>query len=620
MYIREFVKTNKKTGTRYFTHRLVEGVRTPEGPRQRIVMNLGTLDLPKSEWKKLALVLEMRLSGQISLFEDDLAIAEAADKAMAHYEFNNIKKTDRAILHSNQEFLCVDINHVDTMELRQLGPELVGHCIWEELRFGQILRDSGFNDREIALAEAVVVGRLVKPGSELATWQWIRNRTALVEILGSDISRVGKDDVYEIADRLLEHKAAIEKALRDTECRLFPEKVTLFLYDLTNTYFEGNCRANKLAQRGKSKEKRSDCPLVTLALVVDSRGFPVFSQIYKGNQSEPDTFKDILNRLITDSENMFTEFMPTIVMDRGIATHDNLELLKARSYPYVIIERGPTEKDYVDEFTNAKDSFEVLDNPQYPQEPKVYIKKVNDENPARVLCLSEGRERKEEAMDSLKEQRFTEDIGRLKNSVNNRRILKPNKVAERLGRLKERYPTIARYYDIETILNDKGMEVRDINWVRKDSRAERSVLTGCYVIETSHNELNAHQIWNIYNTLVQVEYSFQCLKTDLGFRPIYHHKANRTEGHLFISILAYHLLICIETKLRDQGDARKWSTIREDLSTYQRDTVSMIDKDGYIHHIRASCRQEPVHKDIFRKLNIKDPSKRVHKIMKTNSL
>jgi transposase len=211
-------------------------------------------------------------------------------------------------------------------------------------------------------------------------------------------------------------------------------------------------------------------------------------------------------------------------------------------------------------------------------------------------------------------------MGRLRNSINNRRILKPNKVAERLGRLRERYPFIARYYDIETILNDESKEVRDISWVRKDSRAERSVLTGCYVIEISHNELSAEQIWNIYNTLVQVEYSFHCLKTDLGFRPIYHHKANHTEGHLFISVLAYHLLISIETKLWDQGDTRKWSTIREELSTYQRNTVSMMDKDGYIHHIRVSCRQEPVHVDIFRKLNIKDPSKRIHKSMKMNSL
>ena len=162
--------------------------------------------------------------------------------------------------------------------------------------------------------------------------------------------------------------------------------------------------------------------------------------------------------------------------------------------------------------------------------------------------------------------------------------------------------------------------IQDINWVRKYSRTQRSVLTGCYVIETSHNELSAQQIWNIYNTLVQVEYSFRCLKTDLGFRPIHHHKAGRTEGHLFISVLAYHLLICIETKLRDQGDTRQWSTLLQELSTYQRSTVSMIDKDGYIHHIRASCRQEPVHKDIFRKLNIKDPSKRIRKIMKTNSL
>lgn len=600
------------------THRLVEGFRTAEGPRQRIVMHLGTLDLPKSEWKKLASALELRLSGQVSLFEEDSAIAEAADKAMAHYDFKAIQKSDRDLLQDKQEMVLVDINSVVTMDVRQLGPELVGHHIWQQLNLNEILTDCGLNNRQIALAEAVVVARLVEPASELATWQWIRNRTALIELLDADISKIDKDSVYEIADTLLAHKNKLERALREKERTLFPEDITLFLYDLTNTYFEGSCQKNELAKRGKSKEKRSDCPLVTLAMVVDSRGFPIFSQIYHGNQSEPATLAVILEKLLLDSAGIFTSFLPTIVMDRGIATHANLELLKTMSYPYVVVERRATEKDYVEEFAKARDTFEVLSQTDDPNSSKVYVKKIEAEDAVRILCLSEGREEKEQAMDRLKEQRFVNDITRLRNSVTKRNVIKLNKVSERIGRIKERYPSIAHYYDINLILDEAKPEVLDINWIKKESREERSTLTGAYVIESSHNHLNAQEIWKIYTTLTQVEYSFRCLKTDLGFRPVYHHIARRTEGHLFISVLAYHLLICIETQLKEQGDIRKWSTIRKVLSTYQRSTVVMTNQEGHIHHIRVSCLQEPAHKDIFRKLNIKDPTKRMHRLMQQN--
>jgi len=615
MYIRQYVKVNKKTGTEYYSHRLVEGIRTEKGPRQRIVMHLGKLDLPKSEWKKLAAALEMRLSGQISLFEDDPVIAEAAEKAMVHYDFSAIHKSDQDLSQNKQDLVMVDVESCGTMDVRQLGPELAGHTMWQQLNFNGILKDCGLDERQIALAEAVVVGRLVEPASEFSTRQWLRKRTALLELLDADISKVGKNSVYEIADTLLNCKSSIEHALREREAALFPEKITLFLYDLTNTYFEGVCRKNELAKRGKSKEKRSDCPLVTLALVIDSRGFPVFSQIYHGNQSEPATLKDILSKLAEDSGNLLAPFFPTIVMDRGIATHDNLELLKEKDYPYVLIERRATEKDYVEDFTNARDTFEVISKPNNPNQSKVYVKKIESENGSRVLCLSEGREEKEEAMDHLQEQRFIDDFTRLKNSVVKRRIVMVKKVSERVGRLRERYSAIAKYYDVDLTINEDKKEVTDIVWKKKESRDSRYTLTGAYVIETSHTNLNAQEIWNIYTTLTQVEYSFRCLKTDLGFRPVYHQLSRRTEGHLFISVLAYHLLICIETQLRSQEDTRKWSSIRKILSTYQRSTIVMTDHESDIHHIRVSCLQDPGHQDVFRKLNIKDPTKKSHKVM-----
>jgi len=200
---------------------------------------------------------------------------------------------------------------------------------------------------------------LVNPSNDLDAWKWLRNRSALLELTDEDLSNVGKNVIYEIADTLLEHKDYIEKELRKKEAILFSEKNTLFLYDLTNTYLEGNGKNNGLAKRGKSKEKRNDCPLITLALLVNSRGFPIFSQIYKGNQSEPETLEKVLNRLECEN-NTLLQFMPTIIMDRGIATMDNIDLLNKRECPYVVIERRSAEKDFIEEFENARDNFEVI--------------------------------------------------------------------------------------------------------------------------------------------------------------------------------------------------------------------------------------------------------------------
>ena len=424
------------------------------------------------------------------------------------------------------------------------------------------------------------------------------------------MSETGKNAIYEIGDTLLSHKKQLEKELRKREEALFPQERSLFLYDLTNTYFEGGASKNTSAHRGHSKEKRSDCPLVTLALVVDGRGFPIFSQIYKGNQSEPETLEEILKRLYVEDETLFREILPTIVMDRGIATKHNVELLKAKHYPYIVVERRATEKDYAQEFTTAKDTFDKIEADSKEGSSSVYVKKVMTEDACRVLCWSEGREQKEQAMDTLKEKRFLEDLGRLKASVSKKGVVLATKVAERVGRIKERYPSMSQYYEISLDLDEKQKKVVSISWEKLPSREKRATLTGCYVMETSHQDLSAQEIWRLYTTLVKVEEAFRDLKTDLGFRPVHHQLAERTEAHLFISVLAYHLLILIERELRKHGDHRRWSTVRDVLSTHQRTTIIMTDENDQIHHIRSSGIPESEHKELYRMLNIKDQLKR----------
>ena len=622
MFIRKFETINKKTGTTYVTHRLVEAYRTEEGlVRQRVIMQLGALSLPKEEWRKLAIVLEASLSGQATFFDDDPEIAAIAAKAMEHHLLIKTKNNAKALRVEKQEIVAIDLQSIATSESRSLGPELVATNEWDRLNFDTILKNSGFDDKETSLAKAVIIGRLIEPSSELGTWNWLNNRTSLIEMLPYNLENISKNPIYQIADQLVLNKEKIENELRKQEEFLFPDGIKLFLYDLTNTYFEGSCLGNDLAEHGKCKSKRSDCPIVTLALVVDNFGFPLFSQIYSGSQSEPETLENIITKLMENQQNLFKDIKPTIVMDRGIATIDNIKLLKEKSFNYIVIERRATEKDYKIEFESAKDNFQKIEKPKksaYGDENDVYIKKVdNDADTCRVLCLSEGRERKEMAIDKKKEEHFFTDISKLKTSVNKGNIKETGKVFERIGRLKQRYSSITKYYDVNVIQDETTQKATDVTWLKKPIRQERNVLAGCYVIETTHKELAAEEIWELYMTLTNVEYSFRSLKTDLGLRPVYHQNAERTKGHLFISVLAYHLLINIERRLRECGDTRKWSTIKKQLSTHQRTTVIFTDSNNVINHIRVSGMPEIQHQEIYKLLHVKNTTKRIHKMVGT---
>jgi transposase len=449
----------------------------------------------------------------------------------------------------------------------------------------------------------------------LAVWSWLRERTALVEWLEEDIGQVGKDAVYEMADKLLQHKSELEVNLRSREDALFGQTAKLFLYDLTNLYMEGSAAGNTLAKRGHSKEKRTDCPLITLALLVDEFGFPLMSEIYAGNQSEPETLEEIVKRLAQQHRTLLDQGTMTFVMDRGIATRENVTLLQDKGYPYIVVERRPVRKAYEREFAQARETFERIDHRERKEEA-VYARKVMvAADVAHVLCLSEGKAQKEQAIDRLKEGRLLEDVERLQTSVRKGNIVLVQKVEQRVGRLKEKYPSIARYYDVEVVADEAGRRATDVALTKRSSREERSTLTGCYVIEAygAHAALGSAEIWQLYMTLHRVEDAFRALKTDLGIRPVYHQTAERTQAHLFISVLAYHLLAVVERQLREHEDTRRWQTVCKELGTHQRSTVVVTDDQDRVHHIRVSGKPEAVHRDIYKKLSITDPLQRSHR-------
>lgn len=622
MFIRVNKTTNKKTGETYIKHVLVESVRVHGQPRQRVIMGLGFLDLPRREWKKLAHALECHLCGQMTLLEDndkyidDLALSLVSNHTLS--QKLNVPETPSAQAGSNTT-VSINMSSIATEKSRSIGPELVCLGIWDLLQFDSILKDCGFSRNQIATAKAIIFGKLISPGSERHTIEWFHRCSALSELPDADVSNYGKDSFYRIADKLYENKDKLEALLYNKQQSLFPaDSYTVFLYDLTNTYMEGSCLSNKLARRGHCKSKRYDCPLITLSLVVRNDGTPVASHIYSGNQSEPETMKDMLARLRVmfgyDSPQMVL-IKPTVIMDRGIATRENIDLLEAEHYPYVIISREDQSEQYLAEFEKARDTFTRIDDlshkhTAYGDENHVYVKKIDsaDEGVCRVLCLSEGKAHKENAIVAKKDSRYIADVENLSRSIQKGSIKVIDKIEAKLDKINKSHKIVAERYTATLLRDEVGKALR-VEVTAKHS--DPNPLAGCYVIETTHVELDATQIWNLYMTQTRVENSFRVMKGELGMRPVYHQTESRTAAHLFITVLAYHILSAISRRLAKQNDTRQWKTIRELLSTHTRSTVVMKDEEGNIYHHRITGKPEDVHKDIFNKLEIKDPTKTV---------
>ena len=612
MFIREKTTKNRSTGTSYTKHQLVRSVRDGSSVRQEIVMELGKLDLDRSQWKRLAHTLSMRLSGTDSLFESDDKIREIADEAITNYLFVQGSKSEKAEIIESGDFQSVDLSSLSASEVKSLGPELLATSFYDRLGMGKVLIECGFTEKEEALAKAVICSRLIEPGSDLSTWRYLGSNTALPELIDDSIASVPKDPVYDIADALYENKDAIESSLVKRETELYPG-ARLFLFDLTNAYFEGRELGNGLAHYGHSKEKRYDCTLVSLALLVDDRGLPIYSKIYPGNQSEPETLRDVLDSIKDLLKlGLFTEDSPTVVMDKGIATRDNIELVESYGLPYLVITRSDKAKKYLDEFKEDRSSFVPITN---ASDETIYLKDASDADINRVLCVSERRGKKEQAISDQRTARFISDVERLAKSLRAGTYVKPKTIERRIGRLCNIHRSISRQYSIEVVTDENNKAIDVILREKQDRIDESKTLYGAYVIETNRKDLESEEIWHLYMTLTKVEGAFRALKSDLGLRPIYHQLARRTAAHLFISVLAYHLYSAITLTLSEAGDTRSISTVLTQLKTHSRLTVMLTDKKAQVHHLRISSSPDPVQRKIYDILGVKDPLKRQKKIV-----
>ena len=608
MFIKEIKKKNKGYDTVYIQHRLMESYRTARGPRQRTVLHLGQLDFPREHWKMLADRIEELLTGQATLLPVDDAIEGLARHyagLLAHRRLNSVSVADDSPS-AQPDYDTVDLNTMSSSRSRTIGAEYVGLSMFRQLGLDTFLAEFGLDEDQVRLAAAAIVGRLVHPGSEKRTRQWLRSLSGLDELLDTDFSHLSNNALYRISDVLLSHKEGIEDHLTRTERDLFTLDEKIILYDLTNTYFEGDAKSNKKAKRGRSKEKRYDRPLVTLGLVIDAYGFPKQSRMLRGNISEPATLLNMVEKLQGEpvtpvADRKGKEPKPkkgiTVVIDAGIATEDNLALLIFEGYDYMCVARNrPAEWDDVDpsQLVTVK---EKKDN-------RVKVQLFAGAQEHVLYCHSDRREKKEQAMKTLFQERFETDMAQARAALSKKGGTKKyDKVLQRIGRLRQKYTLIAHYYDIT--VDQKDGIATDIKWVFEKKEKAEERFSGAYFLRTSRTDLSDEKtLWSLYTMLTDVEDAFRCLKSDLKLRPVFHQEEKRSDAHLFEGVLAYHLLNSIRFKLKQHGIDYSWKTVRELLSSQVRITTTVVNKKGEKIYIRNCTEPEPFHRAVYKALGL----------------
>lgn len=504
-------------------------------------------------------------------------------------------------LDSASDYHQVDVNCVEAQHARSIGGETLALHALQQLQLDQKLTALGFNGVDRAAATGSIVARMVSPGSERHTHRWLNHTSCLGELLGVDYGKLSLTRLYTVSDKLLDHQATLESFLSDREQTLFNLQRHIVLYDLTNTYFEGRCHSNPQAQFGRSKEKRSDCPLVTLGLVLDGEGFPLTSQVFSGNASEPATLETMITEL--REKRHFSDDKPVIIMDAGLASEGNVNWLKERNYHYLTVSRERVKLDPREQIDA------VMVREQAQNKVTVYSETDTETQETRIHCHSEQKAKKEEAIRNRFHVRLEEALTSLHAGLGKKGTTKNYaKILQKIGRLREKNSRVSGDYQIDVKPDEQKKNAIAIQWQRLPASEQKDRHSGVYCLRTNIPDWSEQQLWCTYVMLTEIEATFKSLKTELGLRPVYHQKQTRVTAHLFISLLAYHLVHTIRYQLKQQGIHLSWDSIRKIMATQQRLTVSMPTVEDKTINLRTTTKAEPCHKQIYDALGAKyDP-------------
>lgn len=508
MFLRKYTRT--KAGTKHTYFALVESVRTEAGPRQHIVAYLGELNADQERRWQRTVVFHNRQGDaqQLRLFPDDDALPLPDDPDVVRVHVGNIAWTNA----------------------RRFGDVYLARWLWNLLELDAIVdRHVPLGKETIRPADIVaieVINRLCQPCSEFALAERWYASTGLEDLLGVPDDAVTKDRLYRTLDRLRLAQTSIENDLQKRFAGLFQLDYDLLLYDLTSSYFEGLAEENDLAKRGYSRDHRSDCQQIVLALVVTREGFPLAHYTLPGNAKDVQTVR----RVVGEVEARFGTSQRVWVMDRGMISEDTLTFLNEPGRRYLLATRRH-------ELTLFQADLAQPGWQRMPDHPRVEVKALTHDGVHYLLARSRDRKKKERAIRRRQRRALALALRKLHARVAKGRLKNRDKIHEAIGRLKTRFPKAVPF--VKVTLRDKPMSLR-VEWqVAKFQDALRR--DGAYLLRSNQDGWTAAQFWETYMQLAAVERAFRVLKSELLLRPIWHHYSGRTQAHVFVCVLAYAL-------------------------------------------------------------------------------
>ncbi len=528
MFIKKI--TNRKAGKTYVTYRLVASKRVNGIPRHIPVLDLGSLPgFPVEKHKLLADRIGELIGNQLDILPGAVTDGEVEELAQYFYRKLVNKQLDHFPLETShagkKEFAHVDLESFESVESKEIGGEWLCVQAFEELGLpGFLSVHAGLNGNEVSVSLLSLAGRMLHPASERETAKWLNENSAAFELVCPQSGTVDRNRLTQATLSLYQNKDAIEDYLSGKVHDIFGLEDKYFLYDLTNTHFEGKVRRYPKAKYGRNKQKRNDCLQVTLGLLTDGNGLPRRSRYYPGNVGEVTTFSHVLDDLEKEAKHK----RPVIVMDSGIASEDNLKAALSRGFDYICVSRSghadlleKINPDQLKTFTN-KSKEEV--QAQFFNRELTYEKNgVPYTHKEQVLYVqTEAKKGKETAMIGKKRQRFETGMEVIASSLEKPGAVKTaEKINQRIGRLKEKCKGISGYYDI-TVQEEDG-KAEKLSWkYNPGNRAEKKA--GKYFIRTSIEEDREQTLWKLYRVLGEIESSFKLLKSDLDMRPVFTRK------------------------------------------------------------------------------------------------
>lgn len=597
-------------------YRIKESFRDLTGRvRCRIMLNVGfmTPRLRPEEVRDIAACLTYMSGhkGEQDVFGGVLAKYNETVRSKAKEYWNRMIELGKidSIRKSIEESRCkaerlVDVNTIKHTDARDVGAEWICLQAIRKLEIDRFLARKGWTEHKIDTALAHLITRTVYTPSELKSMRIMADNSAVCELVsGNNTWQPGFRDVYKVAPSLYELKDELEDHLCRRTDSLFNVSNRLVLFDLTNFYFEGRKDGSAKAKFGRSKEKRSDCKLLVLALCINAEGFIRYSSILAGNTADPDSLPNMIDTLSSKtrvpSGNGSQKTL--VVIDAGIATEDNLEKIKSKGYNYLCVSRRRLT-DY--ELADDMKTVTVLDS----RKQTISLREVKREADGDYYLEinSPGKALKESSMNRKFKERFELELAKARESLGKPRGKKNyEKVIERVGRAIGKYPSIAKYYVIEYERDEANKEnMKDISWrialpesVDKDN--------GMYFLRTNVDKIDEKTTWNYYNLIREIECTNRQLKTDLNLRPIYHQKDKASDAHLFLGLLAYWIVNTIRHKLKGHGETCYWTEIVRRMSTQKAVTTEATNALGEKVLMRLCSEPTKVAGDIYDKLKYK---------------